>query len=73
MPESSQDAQGRDRELHYGESPVFLKGLACEGQPYGKTRAAFQAKLTWQTDLAQKYLARGGGVVTGMTAGYGWR
>lgn len=68
-PESSEDAQGRERELHYREPSFLLNGLNGEGQLYGKTSADFRAKLIQQTELAQKYLARGGGVVTGMTRG----
>lgn len=68
-PESSQDAQGRDRELYYGESPVMLGDLDGEGGLYKKTTAGFQVKLIQQTELAQRCLAMGGGVVTGMTPG----
>jgi len=68
-PESSQDPQGRDRELYCGESPVTLGALDGRWNLYKKTSAASQVKLIQQTELAQKRVARGHSVVTGMTPG----
>ena len=55
-PETSQDAQGRDRELYYGESPVRLGDLDGEGTLYKKTSAGFQVKLIQQTGARPKVL-----------------